>query len=281
MQEQLMREALASWLRRVFSQTQTLTFSSSLVALNVVQGNVTIGGVTTAISVPFTLTNEATLNAVARAIGLVSGVSYAWANGRNQIQVIADPGISITLSSWVVTGGLTQPAIAVASILEPVPVIYDFQALPASGPFVAFRIGSIISKSYDTKLGFNSSGVMVSGGLRIATITVSYFGYNPENGTPNYYGPQNASLISDSLEKTSVQTAFNAQGFAYLHKNPVQQLTYLLESKYQPRADFDFYLGFVSTSVDDIGWIERARITGQIRAGSITENIQRIVPEVP
>lgn len=157
------------------------------------------------------------------------------------------------------------------------PVIYDWQAAPESGPYVAFRIGSTVSKGYDSKLGLDGAFMMNVGGLRQSTIGITYFGYSPENGIALNYCEQNACRISDSLELTSVQQAFSQLGFAYMHKNPVQNLTYRLESKYQPRADFEFFLGFVAKQTDDNSYIETVKVTGQITAGSVTEDFEEIV----
>lgn len=280
MNEQQIRKALKSWLQNVFSQAQTLDFSGLLVTSNFVSGDISFGNILTNIGVPYSTSSAATMQAVADAITIADGVKYAAVVGVNSIRIVSNPGLNIKLSDFEVTGGSQQANISVNSIIQQIPILYDYQALPATGPFVTCKIGSIVSKSYDSKLGFNQSNLLESGGLRQATITVSYFGYSPENGSSNNYAPQSASMISDSLELSSVQGAFKAQGLAYLHKNPVQQLTYLLESKYQPRADFDFYLGFVAKEVDNLSWIERVTVTGDIKdpAGNILEEIVENIP---
>ena len=278
MQEQVMRQALKSWLTGVFAQSQTLVFSLPLVSLNVISGNVVVGGITTPISVTFATSNAVTLQAIATAIQAVAGVNYAYPVNANTIQINSLPGTIVTLTGWNVTLGASQAVVTVGSLIQPIPIMYDYQALPATGPFVTYKIGTVVSKGYDTSLGFNSSYLFNKGGLREATITISYFGYSPENGVSNNYAPQSASRISDSLELPSVQGAFNAQGLAFLHKNPIQQLTYLLESKYQPRADFDFYLGFVANEIDNLSYIESVTVTGTVHAGNETETIIEDIP---
>ncbi len=165
--------------------------------------------------------------------------------------------------------------------VTPPPIVYDFQAAPETGPFIAFKIGTIAPKGYDTKLGMNSSFLMNYGGLRVATVTISYFGYSPENSVALNYAMQNAQLISSSLEKTTIQQALSLQGYVYQHKNPVLNLTYLLESKYQPRADFDFYLGFVETTSDDDGFILTTKITGDVTVGEDVIHTENIVAPYP
>lgn len=160
------------------------------------------------------------------------------------------------------------------------PVIFDWQPYPESPPFVAFRIGDTESKSYDTQLGVDNLNLMHVGGLRQSTITISYFGFYPEASVAINYAMQNACRISNSLELTTVQRILGAAGFAYLHKNPVQNLTYPLESKYQPRADFDFYLGFAEQQTEDIGTIERVTVTGtsQDVVGNVLDVVVENIP---
>lgn len=153
--------------------------------------------------------------------------------------------------------------------VSPPPIVYDFQAFPETGPWIAFKIGTIVQKGYDSQLGLNSDYQMVYGGLRIATITISYFGYSPENSVNLNYAMQNASLIRSSLEKNNIQQTFNDAGYAYLHKENIHNSTYLLESKYQPRADFDFYLGFFEEQTDDEGYINSAKFEGDISGNHV------------
>jgi len=76
----------------------------------------------------------------------------------------------------------------------------------------------------------------------------------------------------NALEKQTVHDQLAASGIAILEKNDVQNLTGMLETIFEERASFDFFIGFADNVEDDLGIIESVELTGQL-SGGITGDI--------
>lgn len=110
--------AIAPELRPGVPQTQTITFSIPLVTGNIIAG--TVGGIYT-VSVPFNTTNSQTLTDLAARIALFPVIASSVSNGTNQVTITgAQNGINISVA-LAVTGGVTQPTIALNTTIYPIP----------------------------------------------------------------------------------------------------------------------------------------------------------------
>ncbi len=99
------------------AQITTLVAAGNFITGNTITGTVTALGVNTAISVPFTTDNATTLEALADAIEVVTGITNpAVDDGSHTITVTAGTaGIPFTLSGFVVTGGASQTTFTVTN----------------------------------------------------------------------------------------------------------------------------------------------------------------------
>lgn len=100
------------------SQVQTLVFDATLIASNVIDGDV--GGESIA-SVTFASTNAATLTAIAAAMETANSAVTAVSDGTDTITVTTDLDASDQpLTSWIVTLGATQAGTTVTETVEAV-----------------------------------------------------------------------------------------------------------------------------------------------------------------
>lgn len=135
---------------------------------------------------------------------------------------------------------------------------------PISSPFVTYRIDSVVQNGHDEiTQPVGSSGIGIIAGQRTATISVHFFGDNPLEGISKAYL---------SLAKPSVQAAFYAANIAILTRLTIQNISAMLETKYEPHAMFDFYAGLNDSDVDDLGFIERIGLTEhfELSQGTLT-----------
>lgn len=128
---------------------------------------------------------------------------------------------------------------------------------PDSLPYIVFRVGSIRNVGQDESRGVDgdNSDLMTTIGQRVATVTIDYFGPKPMEGL---------SRCFDSLAKRSALDIFESAGLAVLQKEAMQNLTGMLETKFEERARFEFYVGLLATEEDDQGVIETFELTGTI-----------------
>jgi len=256
MNESTYRLALYTWLYQSFwvRGTTTITFDVDFVAGNVVAG--TFQG--TPITQPFVVSHAATLAALAAAINALPAIGAA-VTGARQITITGDvAGTIITIVGLVVTGGLVQPVgtIVITQDPRPVPVIRSDQVgdrPTPSYPFATYRFDSYIELGQDEVSPPDASGIVTVSGQRQATISVHYFGSNPIG---------NISTAYLSLGKPTVQAFLYLAGIAINEKGPVQNVTAMLETKYDDHATFDFYVGLSDSMTDNVGLIERVGLQG-------------------
>jgi len=114
------------------AMVQTLTFDGDLVTSSTVSG--TVGG--TAITpVAFTTNHNTTMTALAAAIQASSLVATATVTGPREITVTAQTaGLPCTLSSFVSTGGATNPTATIATTTANVGITEDLTAIDQNDP---------------------------------------------------------------------------------------------------------------------------------------------------
>jgi hypothetical protein len=104
----------------------------------------------------------------------------------------------------------------------------------------------------------DADGIAAFAGQRGATVSVHYFGDNPMGPIMQAYS---------SLEKQTVLDQLYASGIAVQSKEPIQNVSAALETRFDPHATFDFYIGMSENNLDDVGVIEKVQLTGEVDEG--------------
>lgn len=137
-----------------------------------------------------------------------------------------------------------------------VTVIYMDQTAPQPPkPYAAIRLLTV------TKLGLQDELLQtISGGgmqtikqQRTAAFMMQFFGAG---------SLQRAEDARASLQKPSVlEDLFYSKGLAVLNDPQVTNITALLETEFEDRAQLDVLFGYGSTDTDDVGLIETVELT--------------------
>lgn len=268
MNQSQIRGILYSWLKKELGTRQvfTVTFDADFVTGNVIAGS--FGG--DAFSVNFDTNQVTTLEALRRAIQDLDSIFKCQVTAARELTcTVLQPGTSPTLTGPTVTGGASQ---AIATILETVEP-YDMQvvfaeqvsALKPLRPFATIRMGNFVKLGWDELRDFDSETCIAQmGGQRRATVEINFFGDNSFT---------EMSKIYNSLEKFSIISYFSQNGIGLGDKNSVQNLTTVLESKWEERAFFDFFILYADNYEDDTGIIETVEIDGRaFQDGSFLPN---------
>lgn len=81
---------------------------------------------------------------------------------------------------------------------------------------------------------------------------------------------QNASILAGSMRRTSVITLFNAVGLGFTRPSAIRELTHLMDSKHEERAQIDLFVQFELTPIVELlAGIDSTRITGVFDNGII------------
>lgn len=260
MNEAGLKLTLYNWLSSQLGQPHifTITFDSDFVAGNVINASFDAEAMA---MVNFTTSHANTMILLARAIQRTAEVFTAVVTGPRQITVAGlENGDTIVVTGPVVTGGLTQPVATVVSTQSPstVLVVHSDQVAPAPlYPYAVIRIDSIVKTQFDeTRIMDEEANIASIGGQRRATVSISCFGNNPL---------QMASQARNSLSKRTVLDQLSSAGIAIISTEPILNLTTVLETEEEKRADFDFFIGFADSIGDDLGVIESVELTGEYR----------------
>lgn len=267
MNETTLKAALYDWLSAALGtrETFTITFNADFVTGNVINGTFD-GDLMDAVA--FDTNHTTTLENLAAEIQTLASIFKATVTGARQITCIGlDTGEDITLVGPTVTGGASQ-AVATKVVTEEAEAVtvYFADQIDNTGrnapqpayPCACIRVNNVQKLGWDELREIDDANIATFGGQRRATVNISYFGQNPIQGVVNAY---------NSLEKQTVIDALSADGIAILEKNDVQNLTNMLETKFEPRADFDFYIGFADNFEDDLGIIETVELSGEYTGG--------------
>jgi hypothetical protein len=183
MNEGLIKSTLANWLDLSLGQPEIiiLNFSADFVSGNVI--TMAIDLETTA-PVTYTTSHANTLQLFARALQDTNNIFKALVTGPRQITITgATNGVTYTIFSPIITGGVSQPTMSfsISQAAIRVPVIYADQAGPRpSFPYAVLRISDFVKTSRDEIRQINPArGIYEVGGERRMTAAVDYFGNNP------------------------------------------------------------------------------------------------------
>jgi hypothetical protein len=257
MNEGLIKSTLANWLQTSLGQPQiiVLNFSADFVPGNVITIQIDLE---TTSPVTYTTSHANTLQLFARALQDTNNVFKALVTGPRQITITgAINGVTYTVFSPVITGGVSQPtmSLTVSQAAIRVQVIYADQNGPRpSFPYAVLRLSDFVKTSKDEIRQINPArGIYEVGGERRLTAAVDYFGNNPIQEITKAY---------NSLEKRDIVELLITANLAVIDKNPIQNLTAVLETEYEPHSFFDFFLGLTDNIEDDLGIIESVQTTG-------------------
>lgn len=265
MNEAGIKSALFSWLSSELGVAKvfTIDFDADFVSANAIDASFNSTAIDT---VNFTTDHETTLQLLAEEIQKNDSIFTCEVTDDRQLTCTGFKGVSITRVGPTVTGGLTQ-AIATLEVLTDEVFVTVFFAdqdgpRPISGsdgyPFSTIRLDSIVQYGFDDEREVDDQGIQYLGGQRGATVSIHYFGENPMGEISKAYS---------SLEKQSVLDNFLAQGIAIQQKEAVQNLTSVLETKYDPHAFFELAIGFSEETKDDVSFIEKVEVTGTFEVG--------------
>ncbi len=123
-----------------------------------------------------------------------------------------------------------------------------------------------------TKVGMSDSVEFISslpvpgatsyniGGQRQFTMAIRCYG-NPED--KQYYDAQNKLVqLQDSLEDEVRRVDLTSAGLSVWFSTDILDIAELLETGFEPRAQFDIIFGIASNRAADLGAIEKTEITG-------------------
>lgn len=187
-------------------------------------------------------------------------------------------GHTLVIVGPTVTGGASQPTITTTVTQTPVsvPVIYADQNAPRPAePYSVLRLDSFIKLHQDEIRYVNpNSNLAQIGGLRRATVGVHYFGPNPLQEITKAY---------NSLSKVTIKDFLYSGGIAIIERNAVQNLTAMLETRFEQHTFFDMLICYAENFEDDLGRIQSAEFTGVYEDGvdgTITEAPVRVAPPI-
>lgn len=268
MNEAGLKLALYNWLstelgvRHVF----TITFDADFVSGNTINGSFDAEAID---PVSFVTSHAVTLAALATEIQKCDEIFKAEVTASRQITCTGFvTGDTISVTGPTVSGGATQAVatIATTTAASSVPCIFADRTddtgraapRPETYPYATIRLGTIIQVGHDELRDIDEDTCLANiGGQRRGTVSINFFGPRPFENVMKAY---------NSLEKMSLIDTFYAAGFSILEKNDVQNLTGMLETKFEERASFDFFIGFAENIEDDLGIIETVDLTATVTA---------------
>ncbi len=127
-------------------------------------------------------------------------------------------------------------------------------------PYATIQLQSLSMMGQDELRSIDDSGIATIGGQRKMTIDL------------NIYGPDALGLMhqaQSSLSKQSVLDAFYESEIAIWNVGDAKDLTALLETNWEERAQMDVFIGFANNINDDLGIIEKVDLSGQINNTTI------------
>lgn len=260
MNENDVKASIYDWLsaNTGVSHVFTITFDSDFVTGNTINASFNATSIAT---VNFASTHNATISALATAIEALGSIWSAEVTGAREITCTAAvPGIEITVVGPTVTGGATQPVATVETTTEAIDVTVIFANQNAPRPDKPYATILIVSNvalgGRDEQRSTDSDGIMTLTGLRRMTLSINIFG----EGALDYMEQARNSLN----KQTVLDDFFWADDIAIINKGEIQNLTLLLETIYEPRAQMNLTIGYAQEYYDDVGFIESVEVNDEI-----------------
>lgn len=245
----------------------TITFDADLITGNSI--NSTINTEIMA-EVDFVTDHDTTMTALATALQNMAVIQSAEVTDDREITCIGkDPGITLSFTGPTVTGGASQALAEVDTVTDPsnVTVIFANQNAPRPAkPYGTILIVSSIRVGQnDEQRSTDNYGEMTLIGQRQMTVSLNIYG----DGAMDYM-----ETLQQSLSKFSVlQNYFGSAQISILNKSNIQNLTYLLETDFESRAQMDITIGYAIDYTDDVGLIEHVEVVGTVNEEEVINDI--------
>lgn len=160
-----------------------------------------------------------------------------------------------------------------ASRLDDAAIVWAEQELVRlSPPFITMRLGDLVplgacdevTQTFDETRAAGEEIELTANGRRALTLSVQCFGSNADSAQ------KILSRVQTSLSLPSIQGILEAAEASVYGTSPIQNVTALLETAFEPRAATEFYL-YVSEAVSErTTYIESVVATNQITNKTFT-----------
>lgn len=128
-------------------------------------------------------------------------------------------------------------------------------------PYATLLIGVIQPIGQDYLGDVNEDGARIIRGTRELTVSVAV--YEKPSAHPNE-AAMKAEAMRNSLRKQSVRHDFADKGIVYVDDFGVQDLTQLIDTTFEGRAEVDLLFRTTSEIEDDVGFIQTVEVEGEI-----------------
>lgn len=138
---------------------------------------------------------------------------------------------------------------AVANLPSGMPVIYLYPNAPRpTVDYVSLYISSINQIGWDwTQDPLNDAGITEMVGDREFTLSVQGYGGDPMTVIQN---------LRTSLQKQTVLDSLRVNGIVFVNWFPVNDVTQLIDTRYEQRASMDVLFRIADVSTDNLGVID-------------------------
>ncbi len=173
---------------------------------------------------------------------------------------------------------IRKTLVSTVTAVTKIPCIMDepeIQNAPRpANPYFSFKITNPGGKNGDDTLQqIGSAGVLNIGGQRKMTVSFKSYGKTHEEAY------KYMALWQASLEAPTVQQVLRAKGIAVWLNGSVVDLSQLLNTGYEGRAQLDVQFGIVSNLTDNPGYIEEVGVSGTVKSGTGSSTTAFNVPE--
>jgi hypothetical protein len=142
----------------------------------------------------------------------------------------------------------------VSGVVAPWEVMWAEENAPAPDvKHVILRITGLPKVGQDESNFRDQSGILTITGNREFTLEVQTYGAGAQ---------AQATAIDSAVEKPSVLQGLRDDGIAYVDSAPVQNLTYLVETRYRERAQVDMRFRIAESQTDDVGYFDHVEGEG-------------------
>lgn len=266
MNQSQLRTVLKSWLDGVVgvSHVSTIDFSADFITGNVIAGSINGTAFST---VQFDTNHALTLKKLAFSMQLIGHIRSARVTGARQITVTAYKTNLSLVAAITVTGGASQSVMTqtTTTAAASVPVFRANQKSEQYTDQCTFNILSEIVYGVDGYRNADpSTNLSLLVGSRIATIGLSFIGEK---------ALEKAARVHSELYSERAKNFFAGYNLAVFGRLSIVDLTELMETDFQERADFDFRVRYFDTQEEDLGSIENANIDAVIDSFSVDQII--------
>lgn len=253
----------------------TIDFDADFVTGNLIDATVNAAALD---QVAFDTDHDTTLQLFADALFASPFIFSAIVTGPRQITVKASKNkVLLDISSALVTGGASQPVATITQTQAAVviPVVRADQDATIQPPYASIRLFPMTPYGRDEVRDVDPVTQLAPVcGQRRQAVRIDYFGAFPVQGVVPEDAQEELEKAYIAMDRVTVLDRFGAVGLALLQKLGIQNLTELVNTRYEPHATFDFAVGFAVSSEDDVGVIEGVEAQGDYEGGFDTVEIE-------